>query len=343
MLSKLNIITADLLLKPGFRLLRHVLMLATVVLITVNVLWDEPTEILADRYLAWVIYFLLFVIVIYANMYGLVPKLLLQGKIKRYILLGTLLMLFFIVSVGTLQSIVDNDSIPVRTPPLIGITSAIATFVLFISGLTALQFLKYRVANQQRIAELEHATMAVTLANLQNQINPHFLFNMLNNANIMIAEDAQKSSEILARLNHLLHYQVEKSAGNLVSLKDDIDFLKDYLELEKLRRDRFDYTIQLEGDTTITVPPLLFIPFVENAVKHNPENDLKVAITFYNSGDKLYFECKNNKATLPIIKKEGGIGLANVKRRLSLLFGEKCSLKLKDEKNVFTVIMEIRL
>lgn len=342
-MNKLNHIMPDLLLKPRYRLLRHLLILLAVTLITINILWDEPTAVLTDRYWAWVVYFLLFLVVIYANMYGLVPKLLLQGKTKRYVLFAVLLMLFFIVSVGTLQSIADNDSIPVRTPPLIGIASGFATFLLFLSGLTAIQFFKYRVENQQKISDLENATMAVELANLQNQINPHFLFNMLNNANIMVEEDAQKSSDILLRLNELLRYQVDKSAEKSVSLSEDIAFLKDYLELEKLRRDRFSYSIRSEGDMALEIPPLLFIPFVENAVKHNPENDAHVEIAFRSSANRLYFECKNNKARWPVAQKEGGIGQVNIRRRLDLLFEEKYTLHLRDEKESYTVIMEINL
>jgi len=343
MLNKLNHLLPDLLLKPGYRLLRHSLIFLAVTLITINILWDEPITLLTDRYWAWAVYFLLFLVVIYANMYGLVSGLLLQGKIKRYILLATLLMLFFILSVGTLQSIADHDSIPVRTPPLIGIVSGFATFLLFISGLTAIQFFRYRVENQQKISELENATMAVELANLQNQINPHFLFNMLNNATIMVEEDAQKSSDILLRLNDLLRYQVDKSSERWVSLEEDIVFLNDYLELEKLRRDRFSYTLYTEGNTAVKIPPLLFIPFVENAVKHNPENDARVQITIRCKANRLCFECKNNKARSPVVRKEGGIGLANIRRRLDLLFEGNYTLCLNDEKELYTVIMEINL
>lgn len=343
MLKNLNHIVPDLLLEPNFRFLRHFLIFMAVALITANVLWDEPTTIIAYRYWAWAVYFLLFKIVIYTNMYGLVPKLLLQGKARQYVLSTIALMLFFLVSVGLLQSIADHGSTPARTPQLIGITSGFATFLLFIIGLTALQFFKYSVKNQQKISQLEKATMEVELANLQNQINPHFLFNMLNNANILVEEDAERSSEILTRLNALLQYQVEKSSERLVSLKEDIVLLKDYLELEKLRRDRFSYSIYSDENNKINLPPLLFIPFVENAVKHNPENDAFVSIVFHTTANNLRFECRNNKPKSPVVKKEGGIGLVNIRQRLNLLFGEKHMLQLTDEQESYTVIMEIEL
>src|SRR5690606_1144413 len=204
-----------------------------------------------------------------------------------------------------------------------------------------LQLFKYRVGNRRKIDELEGATMAVELANLQNQINPHFLFNMLNNAHIMAGADAEKSSYMLSKLNDLLRYQVDKGSEESVRLKEDIALLRDYLELEKLRRDRFSYTIHATGDTHLELPPLLFIPFVENAVKHNSENDSYVEIVFRITPHKLYFECKNPKARYSTPKKEGGIGLVNIRRRLDLLYGKNHRLILRDEKETYTAVLEL--
>ncbi|MGJ1263231.1 sensor histidine kinase [Sphingobacterium spiritivorum] len=343
MMNKLNSLTSQLLWETGFRFLRHLLIFLMVSLITMNILWDEPIRILPDRYMAWIIYLLLFLTVIYINMYGLVPKLLLPGKIKKYLFAVAGLMFFFLISVGTLQNIADEDSIPLRTPPIIGILSGLATFMLFITGLTALQFFKYRLRNQQKINQLEKATMEIELANLQSQINPHFLFNMLNNANIMVEEDAKKSSEILSRFNALLQYQVEKGAAKSVTLNEEIIFLNDYLNLEKLRRDRFNFVIEPDDFVDVDLPPLLFIPFVENAVKHNPENDAFIEITFQKSGNAIRFVCRNNKPKSVVVKKEGGIGLSNIQQRLNLLFEKKHSLQVLNEKDVYIVIMEIEL
>lgn len=344
MLGRLNHITPDLLLKPNYRFLRHSLLQLAVLLITVNILWDEPVRILPDRFWAWAIYILMFNVTIYINMYWLVPRLLLKGKSKRYIGFTCLLIIFFIFSVGMLQSIFGGEaSTPNRTPAFIGIISGLASFALFIAGLTNFQLFKYLLVNRQRINELENATMAVELANLQNQLNPHFLFNMLNNANIMAGEDVEKSSHILSKLNDLLRYQVEKGSEETVKLKEDVALLRDYLELEKIRRDRFNYTINLEGNVDIEVPPLLFIPFVENAVKHNPENDSYVDVVFRVTADKLYFECKNPKAKLSQTKIEGGIGLVNIRRRLDLLFEKNYTLTLHDEKEFYEVDLSFNL
>ena len=334
----------NLLLKSSYRFLRHSILQLAVLLVTVNILWDEPVTILPERYWAWLVYMVLFNSVIYMNMYCLVPRFLLQGRAKMYIGLTFAVILFFILCVGMLQSISqgqDPTSPPTRAPVWIGLISGLASFALFIAGLTNLQLFKYLLENKARINELENATMRVELANLQNQINPHFLFNMLNNANIMATEDVERSSYMLSKLNDLLRYQVEKGSQKRVKLHQEITLLKDYLSLEKLRRDRFDYSIKVQGDVDIEVPPLLFIPFVENSVKHNPEHDSFVEVVFNIDAKKLYFECKNPKAKYSMSNKEGGIGLDNIKRRLALLFDSKFTLTLKDETSIYTAILEL--
>lgn len=341
MMEKLNHKIPDFLLKPDYKILRHILGQVVVLLITVNILWDEPDKILSDRLAAWFLYFLQIDIIIYVNMYLLVPLLLIKGKTLYYFLSLPFVIICSVFAIGMLQETsIDNAE---NNPSFLGSIASLVAFSLFAIGLTTIQMFKYHLKNIRKIDELENATMTIELANLQNQINPHFLFNMLNNANIMAGEDVEKSSFILTKLNDLLCYQIEEGSKKIIKLRDDITFIGDYLELEKLRRDRFSYEIHIEGNIDIEVPPLLFIPFVENAVKHNPENDSYVEIIFRMTEDRLYFECKNPKAKLPHTKKEGGIGLVNIKRRLDLLFEENYSLSLRDEKELYTVIMKFKI
>ena len=333
----------DFLLKPGWRLQRHGLLLLIVVLITVNILWDNPVEIHLERLGVWCIYFLLFVAITYVNRYLLVPRFLLNGRAMAYVLWAALLIVLFIFALGMLQGAADGSNLESRPPAVIGIVSSVAAFALFVVGLTSLQLFVYRIRNQQRIQQLESATMAVELANLQHQINPHFLFNMLNNAHIMAGADADQSAEILSSLNQLLRYQVENGSRETVKLSEDIAFFEDFLALEKMRRDRFDYQIDREGDMQVEVPPLLFIPFIENAVKHNPGNDASIAVVFRVTRDKLYFKCENPKTQSPSAGKLGGIGLANVRRRLDLLYKDDYTLHIVDKAASYHVQMEIKL
>lgn len=328
-----------LLLKRPYRIWRHLLIQLVVVLISINVFWDEAAVLLPHRVGAWVLYFLLIDTIIYVNMYLLVPHLLVKGRAKRYVVLTLLFILLMVLALGMLQGGSDdsrNDA-AIQAPMIVGIASGFFAFALFIIGLTAFQLLKYRTENAQRIAELERVTMEIEMANLQNQINPHFLFNTLNNANIMAVEDGEQSSYMLSKLNDLLSYQVEGGAKERVALDDEVAFLKDYLGLEETRRDRFTYTVRVDGDGKTQVPPLLFIPFVENAVKHNPENGAWVDIAIRVGNGQLHFACNNPKAQRATAKTTGGIGLQNIKRRLELLFDRRFRLDLEDGQNSYTV------
>ena len=345
MLKRINNTIPDFLLKPNYQFYRHLLVQVVVLFITVNILWDEPDRIIPERLAGWFTYFLQINIVIYVNMYALVPRLLIKGKIFYYILSLLLLMLFSTLALSLLQNVLTTtDSDSSENPFLfMELISSTMAFIALILGLTAIQLFKYRLENIQKISDLESSTMAIELANLKSQINPHFLFNMLNNANILTDEDAEKSSYILKRLNNLLRYQTKGESKVTVNLRDDIAFLNEYLDIEKTRRDRFEFVIHQEGDCNIDIPSLLFIPFVENAVKHNPEGDSFVNIDFRNTGKRLYFKCENPKSVLPRAKTTGGIGLINIKKRLDLLFGKEYSLNIRDEVDKYTVTLNFKI
>ena len=342
---RINDIISPFLLKEEYRLHRHLLVQLVVFLITMNIFWDEPDTFLPERWTVWIAYFLLIDAVIYVNLFFLVPRLLLKGKTLYFLLSLLILMLFAAFVIGLLQEMApaaDSGPEPSLVEGIIGGFSTIAGFSFLVAGLTAFHLFKNRLANSNRITELETVTMKIELANLQEQINPHFLFNIINNANILAVHDVNRSAHILSRLNDLLRYQVEGSYKTSVTLKDEIVFLNNYLELEKTRRDRFGYFIDVQGNDEIIIPPHLFIPFVENAVKHNPGNDSYVNVNFRVDGDKVFFRCENPKIKLQTKNIEGGIGLVNVKKRLELLFGNYYSLQIKDG-DEYIVTLEFEL
>lgn len=342
MKNELSHILLDLLLKPSRRFYRHLIVQAIIVFITLSNLLYAPYAFWGERLPFWFVPLAGLNVLVYINTYLLVPRMLLNGKARLYFLsvLGLLVFSILLSLIGYVAA--AQHSVTVKESLFI-LLSAIPEVTVLLAGITASLLFRHCLENKQRIQELQTATMEVELANLKNQINPHFLFNMLNNANILAEEDSDKSSRLLKKLNSLLKYQISDSSKNSVSLKDDIDFLHDYLELEKTRRGSFDYTVKEEGNCDILVPPLLFIPFVENAVKHNPESNSYVNLSFRITNGRLHFECENPKPRLFHDKKIGGIGLANVKRRLALLFGTDYNLSLCDEKEKYTVIMEFKI
>jgi hypothetical protein len=348
--NKLDNKIPGFLLNPRYRFCRHLLLQFVLVLITINIFWDTPDAVRTGRLWAWIAYFLLIDGMIYFNIYLLVSRLLLRNRIPLYLLSVSALIAASACCIGVLQSLLlpvgESSGEPDLPQILLGAMSSILTLGLLIAGISALLFFRYRIEQSRRIDELKSATLQSELKYLKSQLNPHFLFNMLNNANIMVHEDAGIASRILIKLNDLLRYQINESTKDRVYLDADIAFLNDFLELERTRRDEFDCTMSKTGDTAaVQVPPLLFIPFVENAVKHSSDSEHRsyVHVKFEVKNGCLSFVCKNSKPASPVRKADGGLGLKNIRRRLDLLFAENYSLELQDTKTSYTAKLQFKI
>jgi LytS/YehU family sensor histidine kinase len=228
-------------------------------------------------------------------------------------------------------------SIPFFTFMILVLVGASAAFKLFGQWLN----------DTSRINELEKSKTVAELEQLKNQINPHFLFNMLNNANVLTKKDPEKASTVLMGLSDLLRYQLYDSTRDSVLLTADIHFLQDFLSLEKIRRNDFDFVISKEGKVNgVLIAPLLFITFVENAVKHNndTQNNSFVNLFFEVNDDLLLFKCINSIPVVkPLKQAAGGLGLTNVKRRLNLLYPSKHELIIEEDEHLYSVTLKIKL
>lgn len=338
-----------LLVDSRYRVFRHFLLFSlSMLIISVNFYLDliEGKESLVRSSIAQS---LILLIPIYLSVFILTPRLLLKNKLGKYVI-----SVFLVIAVAILFSYLLRQEDIEREYKLYQFWLAAFFFIssiiqlsLIIAGASAVIVFQDYVKYGQRIDELENATMQSELEQLKNQINPHFLFNMLNNANVLIKENPVEAVHVLSKLKDLLKYQLKDSTSETVYLADDIRFLTDYLNMEKIRRDNFDFIISTEGETAhITVPPLLFIPFVENAVKHNNDNRKLsyVHLYFKTKEEQLIFICINSK---PAEQKEkpvdGGIGLANISRRLQLLYDTDCSLQINETDITYTVNLRLKL
>ena len=319
--------------------------------ISLSMFFDAPDELNTslNRFYGWISYYLFLNMLVYVNARVLFPRYFTTGKVTLYVISVILFIIFALVVMVILQELFYDIAVARQHPTgialFLNITSSLLAMFLFLGGISALLLFKQRMTNIHRISDLRLEAFLSELSFLKSQINPHFLFNMINNANFMIDEDPEKASRILLKLDSMLQYQFNKSTLNSVLLKDDIAFLFDFLELEKVRRDHFEYTIKTEdgiGDTK--VPPLLFIPFVENAVKHNLDSSRSyVHITFSKKDQQLLFQCRNSKPLQPIYYKSGGLGLANIKRRLDLLFENNYTLHATETDDAYTVNLKFFL
>lgn len=370
MIKKVEDILNDFLLQPQYRIYRHLFLLLASIAVAMNILWDVPDKIIwtADRIGIAIIYLATTMVMIYFNIYVLVPKFLIKNKFTKYILSAIGLVTFSIITIVMMQEFLyhtpgmareyiaenevnsnvdlpEKDKTGMLLPVLVGITSSIFGTSLLIAGVSALMLFRYWTMNNQRISDLKSATLQSELNFLKSQINPHFLFNMLNNANIMVDEDPEMASLILTRLDGMLRYQINDSTRDIVNLEEDISFLTSFLDLEKTRRDHFEYTITKEANLShVEIPPLLFIPFVENAVKHNPDNNnlSYVHLYFEIKNNLLTFRCENSKPSKPVQQKVGGLGLANIRRRLDLLYRDNYSLELEETATTYKVNLQFK-
>ena len=342
----------DFLLSPRFKFVRHFLLLLTLVCITISIFANQSGELVLtwERVYGWVFYFLLTSVIIYFNLYVLAPRFLIKGRLLKYLASMLVLTSFSLVFIAILQMNVQEVSANYEdgNPYIIlNMITSIISFGLLIFGTSALLLFKYWIGYSQRIDELASSTLQSELKFLKKQINPHFLFNMLNNANVLIKKNPEEASRVLFKLEDMLRYQINDSAKEQVLLSSEIHFLNDFLNLEKVRRDKFEYVISKEGDISeVWLPPLLFIPFVEKAGKHNvdSENSSYVSLGFKVWDKQLEFKCINSKPTIALRKNEvGGLGLKNIKRRLELLFPERYTLEIEKSEISYTVYLHLIL
>jgi sensor histidine kinase YesM len=333
---------------PKFGIFRHVLLLFIVGAVAFQL--SSPEYLLGNKaYAAG--QFLLFAGVVYLNIYALTPCFLFRGKVFQYIIsvfISIIIVICLIIILQYITIVVETENYQPAQPlllTLLNIFSVIISLGLIIAGTSAILLFKQGVMYEQRIIELENITVRSELEQLKNQINPHFLFNMLNNANELSKENANEAAHILFKLNDLLKYQLDDSAKDEILLSADIQFLTDLLKLEKIRRDNFDYIISTEGNINSTVvPPLLFTPFVENALKHGNDKKSYIHLYFNVENEGIKFVCVNSKPALTGKNKKnvGGLGLANIKRRLKLLYGQSYSLEITENENIYTVKLYVK-
>jgi Putative regulator of cell autolysis len=215
---------------------------------------------------------------------------------------------------------------------------------IILMGANVLIKLQFRsVKKLHRLKELEKQHVETELAYLKSQINPHFFMNTLNNIHALINVDSNKAKETVIELSKLMRYLLYESSQPTIPLSKEINFLAHFVELMKLRyTDEVEIVMELpeEVPTSIDVPPLLFLPFLENAFKHGVSYRRKSYIHFSLKveGQNLVCVVKNSN-NARIGDKLSGIGLENVRKRLQLLYEDRYSLNVSTTEEEFAVVL----
>lgn len=286
----------------------------------------------------------------YINMYVLIPKFFYQKRPVVYFLsMAVLISTGFVINYLVRQNLLEPHR--AMAPRMernmaLNFLFGLAVITPFLLSSTALKLFQRWIADTNRLNELETKALESELTALRNQINPHFLFNMLNNVNVLTRKDPQKASLLLVKFSDFLRYQLYENNASHVLLSSEIKFINDFLNLEQVRRDNFNYHIPKNNPAFlgVGVPPNIFITFVENAVKHSADSHIPSSVTvdFALQDNRLTFTCINTKPPKPPLRlTAGGIGLTNTIRRLELLFQEDYSLHINDTKEQYEVTLII--
>ncbi len=275
------------------------------------------------------------------NLYFLIPVFLLKGKTFFYLIFS----LQSVLLVISLTYLIFENYLDTDFNMLSYILSDLTLNTTMVACAVAIKMSKHLFIDRLKMDEMKQNQMETELAFLKNQVNPHFMFNTLNGLYVMSKKKDENLPDSIMKLSDLMRYQIYEADHKKVSLKKEIDYIENYLGLEKMRRSDLNVTFKIDGDPNFKeISPLLLIAFVENAFKHSftvgeVKNNLNITIKLEN--DQLDFECVNNIGVTET--KEGGIGLKNVKRRLALLYPDKHNLSIKEEGDLHFVNLKIDL
>ena len=218
--------------------------------------------------------------------------------------------------------------------PIIGII--IITYYVILFGLGVFWFTKQIIS----IFKLKNEKAKTELMLLKSQVSPHFFFNMLNNLYGLVGKDAKKGQELILKLSDMMRYSIYEGEKNLVTLKEEVDYLKNYIELHKMRyHKKIDINFSCKIEEDYKVMPLLYIILLENAFKHGVErlrDNAYVNVNMITFKNEIQFIVENNFDSSENVK-ESGIGLKNLKRRLELVYPNKHNLSFSVTENVYKV------
>lgn len=177
---------------------------------------------------------------------------------------------------------------------------------------------------------------------IKSQINPHFLFNTINNIDVLISRNAELASEYLNKLSDILRYMVYETRSEKITLTREIEYIEKYLELQKIRTTNSDYVdLKIIGDANnLTVAPMIFFPFIENAFKHteNKKSSSRIRIKLAIENEKIIFECENSHRKKVEQKQDfGGVGNDLIGKRLTLIYPDKHELKIDEDEEIYRV------
>jgi two-component system LytT family sensor kinase len=227
-----------------------------------------------------------------------------------------------------------------------GLILSIVTLINCGLGLVMKSFIwRLEMRSKDEINKKNHE---MELALMKAQINPHFLFNTINNIDVLILKDPVKASEYLNKLSDIMRFTLYETKAEKIPLSKELSYIKKYIELQKIRTSNesfIKYVVNGEPNNLL-IEPMLFIPFIENAFKHaeNKKVENAIKISFAIEKDKIKFECENAYSVNTQLKPEhSGLGNDLIQRRLALLYPNKHTFEVINKSNIYKVNLVLSL
>jgi len=295
--------------------------------------------------------FLLFCLVpnllaFYSSYFFLFPKFLFRKKIVGLIAFGSLVCLISALSGNLIALFLLGFDQPIFTDAREFSTLALSFFLIAAIHASVALVIRGFITWYAEIKvkeELAKRNFEIELALIKSQINPHFLFNTINNIDVLITKDAAKASEYLNKLSDILRYMVYEAKTDKILLSKELDYLEKYLELQKIRTANPDYvSFEKTGAAgNSEIAPMILFPFIENAFKHteNRKNQNFIKIKVLIEKNKIVFECENTyqKNLNARARDFGGLGNELIKKRLMLLYPQEHLLEITQTEGVYKV------
>lgn len=321
------------------------------ILVTIVFLWDRKYLIqklgLPNFFLCSVIRIGLLIGLAWLNMNWLIPKYLTKQKYTVYFVLTLVLVIFCLVLQGIFDYLMFGFLIGLRGNSSLYVSVAynFSHTFFYLILMVALKFSIDWYEQRKLLQDMRVEKLRAELNYLRSQVNPHFLFNALNNLYALTLKKSDFAPDVVLKLSAMMEYMLYESDETQVPLEKEIRYLENYLELEKLRHgDQADIKMSVTGLTdSCTVPPFLLLPLVENAFKHGISKTIHDAYLHVSIcvGSDIEVLVVNNKINREAGSQAGGIGLVNLRNRLELLYAGQYDLQTVELQTEYRVSLKI--
>ena len=311
--------------------------------------YKRYSEVNIYTFIASIINLVVAIATVYTFNYYLIPKILFKNKQKKFIAFAfvAIVLFFYIQLLLTLFLVVKLLYTKHQLlPEMIDVMMLFFNMFFIVFVAIAIKLYKKWSEKDYHEQKVKKEKIEAELQMLKTQINPHFLFNTLNSIYVLALKKSELTANTVMKLSDILDYILYRIDSPKIPISNEIRIIENYIELEKIRfnnRVNLNFTTRFKSKD-IQIPPMLIIPFIENAFKHGVAKSIEkswMKISIDEIDQMLDITISNSKSQNPIKRKTGGIGLMNVKKRMDLLYRDDYKLDISDTRNHYDVFLSI--